>query len=272
MNRKVTGFTWLAVLAGLLGANVALAQGNSGNNGNGLSGQVDALGVQHNADIAAVNAAISAIELMPGPAGTDGQDGAPGADGADGAPGVDGVDGAPGVDGTNGIDGLNGATGPAGPTGPPGPPGADGTNGVDGAPGADGLGVPSGGVFGDVMYWNGASWIATSGDKHQPSLGMNYIIALQGIFPSRNGQEPFIGEIIMFAGNFAPRGWAFCDGQLLPISQNTALFSLVGTIYGGDGRTTFALPDLRGRVPVGEGTGPGLPNVRQGVPFGTANH
>ena len=63
-------------------------------------------------------------------------------------------------------------------------------------------------------------------------------------------QDPLIGEIKMFAGNFAPRGWAFCDGQLLPISQNTALFSILGTTYGGDGRTTFALPDFRGRVPV----------------------
>ena len=70
--------------------------------------------------------------------------------------------------------------------------------------------------------------------------------------------EPFIAEIRLFAGNFAPRGWAFCDGQLLSISQNTALFSLVGTTYGGDGRTTFALPDLRGRVPVGVRQGSGL--------------
>ncbi len=70
--------------------------------------------------------------------------------------------------------------------------------------------------------------------------------------------EPLLGTIIMFAGNFAPRGWAFCQGQLLPISQNTALFSLLGTTYGGDGRTTFGLPDLRGRVPLGEGAGPGL--------------
>ena len=62
--------------------------------------------------------------------------------------------------------------------------------------------------------------------------------------------EPFVGEIRMFAGNFAPRGWAFCDGQLLAVSQNDALFSLLGTIYGGDGRTTFGLPDLRGRVPI----------------------
>lgn len=70
--------------------------------------------------------------------------------------------------------------------------------------------------------------------------------------------EPFIGEITMFGGNFAPRGWAFCDGQLLPIAQNTALFSILGTTYGGDGRTTFALPDLRGRTPMHPGHGPGL--------------
>jgi microcystin-dependent protein len=64
----------------------------------------------------------------------------------------------------------------------------------------------------------------------------------------------------MFAGNFAPQGWAFCDGQLLSVASNNALFSLLGTIYGGDGRTTFGLPDLRGRIPIhaGSGTGPGL--------------
>ena len=64
--------------------------------------------------------------------------------------------------------------------------------------------------------------------------------------------EPMLGQIVIFAGNFAPRGWAFCDGSLLPISQNQALFSLLGTIYGGDGRNTFGLPDLRGRAPVHE--------------------
>ena len=72
--------------------------------------------------------------------------------------------------------------------------------------------------------------------------------------------EPFLGQIIMFAGSFAPRGYALCDGQLLAISQNDALFSLLGTLYGGDGRTTFALPDLRGRAPVHMGNGPGLTN------------
>ena len=76
--------------------------------------------------------------------------------------------------------------------------------------------------------------------------------------------EPFIAEIRIFAGNFAPRGWAFCDGQLLPISQNTALFSLIGTTYGGDGRTTTALPDLMGRAPMHPGRGPGLTDRRLG--------
>ena len=76
--------------------------------------------------------------------------------------------------------------------------------------------------------------------------------------------EPFVGEIRMFAGNFAPRGWAFCDGQLLAVSQNDALFSLLGTIYGGDGRTTFGLPDMRGRIPIHAGSGPGLSARRLG--------
>lgn len=76
--------------------------------------------------------------------------------------------------------------------------------------------------------------------------------------------EPFIAEIRIFAGNFAPRGWAFCNGQLLPVSQNTALFSLIGTTYGGDGRTTTALPNLEGRAPMHPGRGPGLTSKRLG--------
>lgn len=83
--------------------------------------------------------------------------------------------------------------------------------------------------------------------------------------------EPFVGEIRMFAGNFAPRGWAFCDGQLLAVSQNDALFSLLGTIYGGDGRTTFGLPDLRGRIPIHAGSGPGLTPRRLGAKAGAEN-
>lgn len=76
--------------------------------------------------------------------------------------------------------------------------------------------------------------------------------------------EGTIGEIRMFAGNFAPRTWAFCANQILPIAQNTALFSILGTTYGGNGQTTFALPDFRGRVAIGTGQGPGLPNVTLG--------
>jgi microcystin-dependent protein len=81
--------------------------------------------------------------------------------------------------------------------------------------------------------------------------------------------EPFIAEIRIFAGNFAPRSWAFCNGQLLPIAQNTALFSLIGTTYGGDGRTTTALPNLQGRSPMHSGRGPGLTDRRLGQTGGT---
>ncbi len=104
----------------------------------------------------------------------------------------------------------------------------------------------------------------------QPYSTLNYAIALQGTFPSRNlSIAPLLGAVMPFAGNFAPRGWALADGQLLSIAQNTALFSILGTTYGGDGRTTFALPDLRGRVPVGAGTGPGLPPVSLGQQLGS---
>lgn len=81
--------------------------------------------------------------------------------------------------------------------------------------------------------------------------------------------EPFIAQIILFGGNFVPKGWAFCDGQVLPINAYPALFGLLGTTYGGDGRTTFALPDLRGRVPAHAGNGPGLSPRRIGQMFGT---
>lgn len=100
-------------------------------------------------------------------------------------------------------------------------------------------------------------------DNRQPSLALNYFIALQGIFPSRDGgggvfeSEPFLGEIRAFAGMAGGdlRGWALASGQILPIAQNQALFALLGTAYGGDGVTTFALPDLRGRTIIGTGAG-----------------
>jgi microcystin-dependent protein len=106
----------------------------------------------------------------------------------------------------------------------------------------------------------------------QPTLVLQYLIATNALFPSRSSAtqdgERFLGEIALFAGNFAPGGWATADGQLLPISQFTALFSLLGTTYGGDGRTNFALPDLRGRLALGDGTGPGLTNRRLGQKSG----
>lgn len=83
--------------------------------------------------------------------------------------------------------------------------------------------------------------------------------------------EGTIGEVKIFAGNFAPRSWAYCEGQLMNVSQYTSLFSILSTIYGGDGRTNFKLPDLRGRVPVGVGTGPGLQAITLGQ-FGGAQY
>jgi microcystin-dependent protein len=83
--------------------------------------------------------------------------------------------------------------------------------------------------------------------------------------------EPFIGEIKLFGFNFSPRGYAFCDGSVLSIAQYSALFSLLGTQFGGNGQTTFNLPDLRGRVPIGQGPGPGLSNYTIGQTTGTEN-
>jgi len=83
--------------------------------------------------------------------------------------------------------------------------------------------------------------------------------------------EPFVAQIMMFGGNFAPRGWAFCNGQILSIAQNTALFSLLGTTYGGNGQTTFALPNLQGRAPIHAGQSPGTSQYALGEMAGTEN-
>lgn len=120
-------------------------------------------------------------------------------------------------------------------------------------------------------------------DNMQPSLGLNYLVQVEGIFPPRSGPvglgggiepEPgfvagssYIGQVALFSGNFEP-GWMIADGRLLSISQYTALFAIIGTTYGGDGQTTFALPDLRGRAIVGAGQGPGLANVSLGETLG----
>jgi microcystin-dependent protein len=97
----------------------------------------------------------------------------------------------------------------------------------------------------------------------QPATAVNYIIAMRGVVPTPTGpavQGTILGEVRRFAGNFAPAGWAFANGQVLPIASNTPIFNVIGTIYGGDGVTTFALPDLRGRTPIHAGQGPGLAN------------
>ena len=83
------------------------------------------------------------------------------------------------------------------------------------------------------------------------------------------GSQPYLGDIMMFGGNFAPEGWALCNGQLMSIAQNSALFSILGTTYGGDGMNTFGLPDLRGRLPISFGQGPGLSNYQQGEASGS---
>jgi len=101
--------------------------------------------------------------------------------------------------------------------------------------------------------------------KHRILLFPLVILLLALSSPEARAQDnPYVGEVRIFAGNFAPSGWLLCEGQLLPIAENDVLFALMGTIYGGDGQTTFALPDLRGRVPIGDGTGPGLTSYVMG--------
>ncbi|MEL6618604.1 MAG: tail fiber protein [Pseudomonadota bacterium] len=101
------------------------------------------------------------------------------------------------------------------------------------------------------------------------AAGLALAAGLTSIATPSAAQEPFIGEVRLVGFNFCPRGWTGADGQLLPIAQNSALFSLYGTFYGGDGRTTFGLPDLRGRVPTHLGNGPGLTPRNIGQKFGS---
>jgi microcystin-dependent protein len=131
---------------------------------------------------------------------------------------------------------------------------------------------------GDLITWDGTNWVnmqpavqhfSLTVDNRQPYLTLNYCIAMNGIFPSRSDATPFVSQIQIFPFNFAPVGWALCNGQLISISQNTALFSLLGTNYGGDGRTTFQLPNLQGRVSMDFGQGAGLSNYIQGQTGGT---
>ena len=110
----------------------------------------------------------------------------------------------------------------------------------------------------------------------KPVTHLSALVLFCSVFFSPNvsmaAMEPFIGQLMMFGGNFCPRGWAPADGQLLPINQNQSLYSIFGTMYGGDGRTTFGLPDLRGRVALHVGQGPGLTNRQQGSKGGEETH
>lgn len=124
------------------------------------------------------------------------------------------------------------------------------------------ISINPGTATGDLITWDGNNWVNMQPavqhftlpvNNLQPYLIINYCIALQGIFPSRN--TPYIGEIDVYSFAFPPKGWAACNGQLLPINQNQALFSLLGTTYGGNGISNFALPNLQGRVPLHTGGG-----------------
>lgn len=137
-----------------------------------------------------------------------------------------------------------------------------GTSFLNGGTTTSSLRLSNGGSNQDFLVKNASNDVINK--KGNNRLGVNFIIATVGTFPSPtsttndnkniSSSDPFLGEITMFAGNFAPNGWALCDGQLLPISSYSALFSILGTTYGGDGITNFALPDLRAAAPVHEGT------------------
>jgi microcystin-dependent protein len=121
---------------------------------------------------------------------------------------------------------------------------------------ATGLAITQGNQY-DVVKKGASNLLVFS--KGSKAVGINYIIAITGIFPNQVGSnvtypDLIMGEIRLFAGNFPPKNFMLCNGQLLPINSYLALFSIIGTTYGGDGSTNFALPDLRGAVPVGSGT------------------
>ncbi len=143
-----------------------------------------------------------------------------------------------------------------------------------------GIPLPSNPATNSLFYYENGNWVAKSlviqpvGSSTpvyniQPYTTLNYTIAYEGYYPARNDISAFIGEIVLYPYNFAPNGTMFCHGQMLSIADNTALFSLIGTYYGGNGQTTFAIPDLRSRTAIHNGQGPGLPLINLAEQGGT---
>jgi microcystin-dependent protein len=274
------------------------AQGITGNNGiagvtgpkgaKGASGPKGATGVDGNPGTTGPTGATGPV----GPTGITGTDGTPGTAGITGITGPQGPDGAIGATGNTGTKGNDGIQGPQGPTGATGQTGARGATGATGVAGGIGSTGPTGpsafpvGHTGNVVYYDGTNWVAATlnssvsssvgssspFDLHQPYLALNYCISLYGTYPSRTWDDELVGEISIFPFNFAPKNYALCNGQLLALSQNTALFSLLGTNFGGDGRVTFSLPNLQGQSVMGQGQGPGLSYNWVGQTGGADSH
>lgn len=205
-----------------------------------------------------------------GTTGSPGSPGLPGPKGVKGSPGKQGKTGGTGGTGERGPTGIMGAKGATGTTGTTGGIGATGGMGATGATGRTGntgnTGSPGAtGPVANISKRTFASVTLLTPPVTEPKfLGLQYIIAAQGVFPSRANRrllqvgDNLLGQILLVPYNFIPDGYLRCDGSLIHINQNTALFSLLGTNFGGDGTTTFALPDLRGAVPVSVG---GIENI-----------
>ncbi|MDG0809255.1 tail fiber protein [Cohnella rhizosphaerae] len=194
-----------------------------------------------------------------GPAGAAGTTGPTGATGPQGAKGDTGVGGPTGAAGPQGVKGDTGAAGPAGPQGPQGVKGDAGDAGATGPQGPKGDTGPAGAVGPQGAKGDTGPEGATGPQGPQgppgtpgaagPKFGDPFIA--DGSAGEGGSSAGYIGEVWLFAGNFAPAGTHVCDGSLLPIAQNTPLFALIGNQYGGDGKTTFALPDLQDYAPAG---------------------
>ena len=195
------------------------------------------------------------LDIIEGPAGATGPTGQ---DGATGPTGQDGATGPTGADGATGPTGADGATGPTGATGA----GTDDWNNFTNVPN----GLDNGDQDGLRTYNKDGPYGFPCRSISDNTTTVSYLIGdrnvvtqvdfnwVDYILPTAEASaDPFLGEVTQFAGHFAPRGWVFAEGQLLNINTHTALFAIMGTTYGGDGRTTFALPDLRCLEPAGTG-------------------